>query len=280
LKAISPVICGLAARGHVRVPVEQLPQLRRCPCAVAPDALPASFLKHADEQTVAGIATVLQAIHDHHLTGTDFRNWGVLAAPFFLGRNTIGAALARFAAEGAWGVSPHLIPHRSLHSLSGTLSHALKIQGPNFGVAGGPGVCSEVLLNAAALLHGQRLPGLWVVLTRMDPELPPIPSGQPVPGTFAVALTLALVPWLPGSSFPRLRLQVDDKGIRSEDVTIEVLEQLLERSRLERTPQTLTLDYGARLEIDYSHEVRNPKSEIRKATDAFVSDFGFRISDF
>jgi hypothetical protein len=264
LKAISPVICGLAARGHVRVPVEQLPQLRRCPCAVAPDALPASFLKHADEQTVAGVATVLQAIHEHHLTGTDFRNWGVLAAPIFLGRNTIGAALARFAAEGAWGVSPHLIPHRSLHSLSGTLSHALKIQGPNFGVAGGPGVCSEVLLNAAALLHGQRLPGLWVVLTRMDPELPPIPSGQPVPGTFAVALTMALVPWLANSSLPRLRLQVDDRGGRSEEVTMDALEQLLERSRLERTPQALTLDHGARLEIEYPKNWNHRDTETQR----------------
>src|SRR4051794_34787620 len=77
LKAMVPVLCGLAARGYVRVPAEQLPELRRCPGPVAPDSLPASFLKHADEQTVAGMSAVLHAIRDGQLTGTDFRSWGV-----------------------------------------------------------------------------------------------------------------------------------------------------------------------------------------------------------
>jgi hypothetical protein len=263
LKAISPVICGLAARGYVRAPVEQLPTLRRCPCPAAPDALPSTFLKHSDEQTVCGLAAVFQAIHEHQLGDTDFSNWGVLAGPLFLGRNTVGAALARFAAEGAWGVSPHLIPHRSLHSLSGTVSHALKIHGPNYGVGGGPGAVSEALLNAAALLHGQRLPGVWLVLTQMDPELPPIPSGQPVPGTSGVALALALVPWLAGSSLPRLRFLVDAEGRQAasgnglpgcERVSVDALHLRLETSRSERVPLALELEHGGRLEIEYATE--------------------------
>ena len=259
LKAISQLVCGLAAQGQARLPVEQLPQLRRCPGPADPNTLPPGFLKHADEQTVAGMVAVLHAIADHRLTGTDFRSWGVLGAPLFLGRNTVGAALARFAAEGAWGVSPHLIPHRSLHSLSGTISHALKIHGPNFGVSCGPGAVSEALLNAAALLHAQRLPGLWLVLTRMDPELPPIPSGQPVPGTFAVGLALALVPWLAGSSLPRLRIQMTDKarthavmGIRPPGpaVSLPMLQRLLLQFQEERAPQALELDHGGLLEVE------------------------------
>jgi hypothetical protein len=98
----------------------------------------------------------------------------------------MAAALQRFAAEGAWGVSPHLIPHRSRHSISGTVSQALKIHGPNFGVGGGPGGTVEVLLAATALLEGKRLPGVWIVLTCLDPESPPDEAGRLAPGTRAV----------------------------------------------------------------------------------------------
>src|SRR5262249_2336298 len=124
----------------------------------------------------------------------------------FLGRPTMAASLQRFDAEGAWGVSPHLIPHRSLHALSGTVSQALKVHGPNFGVGGGPGCEAELLLAAAALLHGQRLPGVWAVCTRLDPELPPRPDGTSAPGTACLALALALPPPDPGGAGRRLRL--------------------------------------------------------------------------
>jgi hypothetical protein len=170
------------------------------------EPLPASFLKHADEQTVAGLAAVYQAIDQAGLRANSFRDWGVVAAPRFLGRPTMAAALQRFAAEGAWGVSPHLIPHRSLHSISGTVSQALKIQGPNFGVGGGPGGTVEVLLAAMALLEGKRLPGVWMVLTCLDPESPPDEAGNMAPGTQAVGLALALTPIR--SSGSRLRLQL------------------------------------------------------------------------
>ena len=103
--------------------------------------------------------------------------------------------LPRFLAEGAWDVSPHMIPHRSLHSVSGSVSQALKIHGPNFGVGGGPGCEAEVLLAGAALLEGMRLPGVWVVITRLDPELPDDgKTGRPVPGTFSRGLAMALRP--------------------------------------------------------------------------------------
>src|SRR4051812_37935671 len=93
-----PVSVSLAAQGRIRVPVESLPELRRRPGPVPPDLLPASFLKHADEQTIAGLAAVFHALEDYSLFGADFSQWGVLACPRFLGRNTFGAALARFAA--------------------------------------------------------------------------------------------------------------------------------------------------------------------------------------
>jgi hypothetical protein len=199
------VACDVVAHAAKRIPLEDLAQLRRQPGPVCGKPLPLAFLKHADEQTVVALAAVYQAIHDHHLT-PPFTRWGVLAAPRFLGRPTLVAALQRFAAEGAWGVSPHLIPHRSLHAIAGTVSQALQIHGPNFGVGGGPGAAGEVLLAAAAMLECQRLPGVWVVLSALDPEDPPDDTGHCAPGTHAVGMALALAPAEPG--WKGIRVQV------------------------------------------------------------------------
>jgi hypothetical protein len=198
--------CDVAAEAVLRVSLESLPQLRRDPSPLHGQPLPACFVKHADEQTVVGLYAVYQAIQQGGLQDTDFRDWGVLAAPRFLGRATMAAALQRFAAEGAWGVSPHLIPHRSLHSISGTVSQALKIHGPNFGVGGGREGAVEALLAATALLECRRLPGVWIVLTCLDPELPPDESGRLPSGTQAMGLALALTPI--GSSASRARLRI------------------------------------------------------------------------
>ena len=197
--------CDVAADATARVGVEELPELRRRPGLVCGEPLPASFLKHADEQTVVGLMAVFQAIDRAGLQATCFRDWGVLAAPRFLGRPAMAAALQRFQAEGAWGVSPHLIPHRSLHSISGTVSQALKIHGPNFGVGGGPGAAAEVLLAATAMLEREDLPGVWVVLTCLHPDIAPEASGRPAPGSLLIGMALALTPVQPSGSRIRLR---------------------------------------------------------------------------
>jgi hypothetical protein len=184
-------VAGFAA---VRATAAEMPPLRQQPGRVAGEPLPASFLKHADDQTVAGIAAVLRAIDAGGLGGTPFGDWGVVAASRFMGRTALAAALLRFKAEGAWGISPHLIPHRSLHSLSGTVSQALKIHGPNFGSGGGPGGAADALLTGTALLHGG-LPGVWVVLTGWEPEPVTDGKGQVVtPDCVCNAVALALTP--------------------------------------------------------------------------------------
>src|SRR5437764_3439991 len=123
-----------------------------------------------------------------------------------MGRAAMAQALQRFAAEGAWGISPHLIPHRSLHSLSGTVSQALKIHGPNFGVGGGPNGAAEALQAAAALLAGDRLPGVWVVLTGWEPEPVIDRAGRVLNESFCHGAALALVAAREGR--PGLRLRV------------------------------------------------------------------------
>src|SRR5947209_2132687 len=165
-----------------------------------------------DDQTAVGLVAVFEAIQGYGLDAASFRDWGVIAAPRFLGRVALAAALTRFALEGAWGISPHLIPHRSLHSLSGTISQALKIHGPNFGVGGGPNAAGEALMVAGGMVTDQRLPGVWVVMTGYEPELAPADPAEPAGMTpdevrpIAGAVALALVREGTGTSTPRLRI--------------------------------------------------------------------------
>jgi hypothetical protein len=200
------------AYGSMRAAPSEIPRLRQQPGPAPAVPLPITFLKHADDQTVVGMAAVLQAIASHGLGAMRFTEWGALAAPRFLGRVAMAATLQRFAVEGSWGVSPNLIPHRTLHSMSGTLSQALKIHGPNLGVGGGPGGLLEVLRITTAMLHGDRLPGLWVVLTGWDPE--PIPDGSCVPSaeTHCLGVALALTAARPGWRGRRLRLVQGEAG--------------------------------------------------------------------
>jgi hypothetical protein len=210
-------VAGWAA---YRFSLDQLASLRQKPAPVLGEAIPSSSLKHSDDQTIAGLVAVSRAIDNHGLNHVDFNRWGVIAAPRFLGRATLAVALARFATEGAWGISPHLIPHRSLHSLSGTISQLLKIHGPNYGVGGGADGAGEAMIAASALLAEGGLPGVWVVLTGFDPELvPAIPfvDEAPPPCTECIALALALVPSEEERAGTRLSVGADDSINTNDD---------------------------------------------------------------
>jgi hypothetical protein len=187
------VPCDVVAHGSVRASAAEVRQLRQNLLLPSGERLSPAFLKHAEDQTVAGLVAVCRAINDYHLMKECFDEWGVLGAPRYLGRVAMMSAIQKFILEGAWGLSPHLIPHRLLHALSGAVSQALKIRGPNFGVGGGPSGVGEALLTAAAMLDGTRVPGLWVVLTGCDPE-PNSEIGDGPDGASAFnALALALV---------------------------------------------------------------------------------------
>lgn len=222
------VRCDLAGFGTVQAAPEQIAALRQKPGGANARPLPPGLLKHADEQTVAAVAAVWQAIHRFDLAATRFTDWGVVAAPRFLGRAAMAAAVQRFAAEGAWGISPHLIPHRSLHSVSGAISQALTIHGPNFGVGGGPDGVSEVFLAVSTLLERERLPGVWVLLTGWDPE--PRPGCEPAVAATCGAVALALT--APGTATTGWRLAIrpaagaHDPG-ETEPLSLEALRAAL-----------------------------------------------------
>ena len=135
----STVTCPIAGIGTLHADADHLVKLRRQPGSYAGKAFSPAFLKHADDQTVAAVGVVAQTISKLGWDNRSFHDWGVVAAPILFGRFGNEAALRRFMNEGAWGISPHMIPHHSLHAVAGTLSQAWQIHGPNFGISGGPG---------------------------------------------------------------------------------------------------------------------------------------------
>jgi hypothetical protein len=257
------------------------PALRLKPGPGAGQSLPANFLKHADEQTVLALAAVLTAVDRSELTGTDLTEWGIVSGPCFLGRLTLAGALSRYAVEGAWGVSPHFIPHRSQHAVSGTISQALKIRGPNFGTGGGPGSAAEALLAGTALLSQHDLPGVWVVVTGWTPELLPTEDGRPAAPSTCMAVALALVPSGTGTARPWLRIVSDCSPVRpiqraQESPNVSSIEAILSTLADADTPPT-TLVWqtasGTRIELG-----RGPLKQWKKEGQGFrhqgpLSDF-------
>jgi hypothetical protein len=250
------VACDLTAHAAVRVPLAAVGELRRQPGPAGVVALPNNFLKHADEQTVVGLSALFHAIAKYGLGDLPFTDWGVLAAPRFLARSAMITGLQRFLAEGAWGVSPHMIPHRSLHSMSGTISHALQIRGPNFGVGGGHGGGVEVLLAAVSLLERGRLPGLWVVWTAQEPDGEMDLAGQGDPNMVCRALAVALTPLSTGSQGPRLQLEIgcapDREHASAEDYFyLETLLSLLAAAGEPRQRLIQDLPGGVRVGLEW-----------------------------
>ncbi len=190
----SPVLsCEVIARAALTISTDQFPALRRQPGPGAGEHLPNNFLKHSDEQTLAGLASVLQAIESAQIDDSTLSAWGIVAAPCFMGRSTLVTAMARYEAEGAWGMSPHFIPHKSQHAVSGTISQALKIHGPNFGTGGSPSGVVDALFNAAVIVETEDVPGVWVVLTGWEPEYVPDTDGQPLVPVRCLAVALGIV---------------------------------------------------------------------------------------
>ena len=201
------VACGVAALAARRATPAEIPPLRKKPGAFGEAPIAANLLRHADEQTVVGLAALLDAVASGGHRPGDFDGWGVLAAPRFLGRAAFEAAFPQFLAEGAWGVSPHLIPAHSLHSPSGTFSQAIKAHGPNLGIGGTPGGASEAMLAAATWLEAGIVPGVWLVLSgRVGCRRGAV--AVETPGAYE-ALALALVPAAIESDRPRLLVAPD-----------------------------------------------------------------------
>jgi hypothetical protein len=196
----------------VTAAADGIPALRRAPGRLGDAAIAPGLLKHADEQSVVGVVAVLRAVAAGGLDPAGFGDWGVVAAPGFLGRAAFNDAFPRFLADGAWGVGPLLTASHSLHSVSGMVSQALNAHGPNLGAGGAPSEDEQALLAAAVLLDEGAAPGVWVVLTDWTPG----PDGDQSPAAYE-ALAVALTAPRPGWTGPRLRVEPGD--VRVEPAT-------------------------------------------------------------
>jgi hypothetical protein len=174
-----------------------LARFRRHPGPI-PEGWPAtqpSRIRHSDDQTVAALGAVYAALEPvGRQEPGQYRDWGVVAAPRFLGRGQLVNVIARFVAEGAWGVTPHMVPHYALHAQSGTLSQVLGIHGPNLSVGGGMDAAVQGFVTALTWLTTGTIPGVWIVLSGWTPEYVPDDAGNAADDPECLAIALALVP--------------------------------------------------------------------------------------
>lgn len=219
--------CGLAAHGVVEAALPELRALRDEPGVPPGPPVPPRFLRHADEQAVVGLAAVLRAVGDPALREQRYAEWGVLAAPQFPGRLAGAGALSKFVRDGAATVSPHVIPQYSLHSVAGTISVALGLHGPNFGIGGGREALSEGLTAALTFFDPETTPGLWLVLTGWDPE--PIPDGAGSSQSNSVCRGVALALVAVEGASRVLRLTVEPKPQAAPAANVPTLAGLISR---------------------------------------------------
>jgi hypothetical protein len=197
----------MAGWATARASSDQLAALRKIPVVPADKELVAGFLKNSDDQTVLALTVVSRAMGSLKRPTASYHDWGILAAANLFGRSGTFQSLSNYRKDGAWGITPHMIPHHSLHALSGTISQTLGIHGPNFGIGGGPKAAAEAFLAAATIISENRLPGLWVLMSGHDPECLPsaaYPDRQ-VPTT-CLAAAIALEPLVDSNFTSYLRV--------------------------------------------------------------------------
>lgn len=195
---------SVVAAGTSAVPLGQFAPLRKEPPRLGVE-LSGHFLKHADEQTIVALQAIARAIKQHQLDPRQLAEWGIVAAPRYIGRLAGASILDRFARQGGSGVPPHAVAQNSLHSISGAASIALGIHGPNVGVGGGPWAIGDGLAAALTLFDTSHVPGIWLLLTQLEPEPLPDESGRPLNDSVCHAVALALVPGGSGESQLTLR---------------------------------------------------------------------------
>jgi hypothetical protein len=250
----NPVLAGeVVGHGLFQLAPRDVSALRRRtgPTREGWEHVPPSVLRYSDEQTIAGTAAVLAAMSASGLPPERFEGWGVVAASRYLGRANLALALRSFAAEGVWGVSPHLIPHFALHSPSGTISLAVGLHGPNLGVGGGLHATAEGFLAALTWLASGIVPGVWLVLTGWVPEF--VPERRAGDGAAGECRALALALVAPRGEYggrPLVRI-VAGRGSRLAPATpdLQWLVNCLERPGDPR-PRSIAADPSGHVRVE------------------------------
>ncbi|HWB07918.1 MAG TPA: hypothetical protein VG826_01650 [Pirellulales bacterium] len=157
----------IAALGSVNLTVPELAAIRQQSVPRFCERLKPQLLKHSDEQTLAAIAALAQAIEQMPpcQAADRFANWGVVSATRYLGRTAFATVIDRYKVDGPWGVSVQVIPHTSPHAVASTLGMALDSHGPCAGAGGAPGEETQVVLAAASLLRRRAVSGMWMIFS-------------------------------------------------------------------------------------------------------------------
>jgi hypothetical protein len=178
------ISCPVVVHADVSCRADGVAALRDVAVPGAP-ALPARFLRHADEHTVVGVRAVQKASASLAARGVEWAGrpdrFAVVAAPCGAGRSTSARTLVALREGGPVTVSPHVVPQCSLHAVASAVSVGLGIHGPNIGVGGGPEALSEAFVTALSLLDEPGVEGCWLVLTAWDEE-PALDERGAVPG--------------------------------------------------------------------------------------------------
>ncbi len=222
-----------------------------------------SVLKHAEEQTMAGLGTLRDALVTFESRPADFGDWGVVCSSRYLGRSAFVESLGKFAAEGPWNVSVQVVPHRSLHSPASMLGLALGCHGPCVGVGGGLDGETDAWITAMTLLDQQPMPGIWLCFLGWDPDELIDMQGNQVFESRCTGLLLALQPVSTSSAAAkaRIRLSLDMNSPKAVDVpAVNTAWQLFEKSLPTASAGgALTTSLGGclRLEMDWLPNVEH-----------------------
>ncbi|MFN0016994.1 MAG: hypothetical protein ACKVP0_01975 [Pirellulaceae bacterium] len=254
--------------GHARCSAAEIAGLRKTIPRWAAADTQAHFFKYSDEQTILAVRALDSLIEGNGIDIKELANCAVIAAPQFLGRVQGANAFARFLHNGAQGISPHLIPQHSLHSVSGAISVLLGSQGVNLGVGGGPHSLDDAFLTAATLLKSGNAKSCVLVCTAWDPEPLPNRDGQctnePICHAFAFALQHANTAAAGGT----IRLDLNNTlpssaGEQASATVAKVVDEMTAAENL-MLPRRLQwrMNWGAAVELSL---VPHPAIEIRAA---------------
>jgi hypothetical protein len=183
---------SIIAGGTARMTIPELAKSRKELMQFLPKPLSPQLLRYSDEQTLASLVAISEAIRSANMTNNDFHDWAIVSSSRSLGRTAFAGVIDKYQDEGPWGVSVHVIPHCTSHSVAGTVSLALQSHGPclGAGVAGNDEL--DALLAAACILRQPDWFGAWIVFSAWSPELEIDKAGRPVSESLCLAAAIAV----------------------------------------------------------------------------------------
>src|SRR4051794_860245 len=100
MRDLDPPGLAVVAFGTARAAFDDVAALRKAPGPPGGPRVAYSLLKHADEQTVLGLSAVLNGLTGSGLADRPMDEWGVIAAPRFLGRVAGALHIDRYRRQG------------------------------------------------------------------------------------------------------------------------------------------------------------------------------------